>query len=216
MGRAAIARTSAVVSCTQIARHGEVNVNGCTSSMKAIVVGKLTLGVFLIQVLATAVIAAEQEKNPPGDIPDSQVFITYRSPLGLSLKVPEGWARTERVDGARFADKFNSVDLSVSTVASAPDLASVQGSEVPALVKAGQNVEPGKVESVRLKNGPAIRIRYHADSEPNPVTHRRLRLEHERYLFFHAGRQAALDLSAPQGADNVDQWQLMANSLRWN
>jgi hypothetical protein len=30
------------------------------------------------------------EKKPPGDIPDTQVFITFTSPLGFSLKVPEG------------------------------------------------------------------------------------------------------------------------------
>src|SRR5689334_2295344 len=26
------------------------------------------------------------ERNPPGDIPDTQVFVTYQSPLGFSLK----------------------------------------------------------------------------------------------------------------------------------
>jgi hypothetical protein len=162
------------------------------------------------------VFAAQQEKNPPGDIPDSQVFVSYQSPLGLSLKVPEGWARTERADGARFADKYNVVDVSVTPAAVAPSEASARSVELPALVKAGNNVEPGKVDSVTLKGGPAIRIRYKADSEPNPVTHRQLRQEHERYLFYRDGRQAALDLSAPVGADNVDQWQLMANSVRWN
>lgn len=162
------------------------------------------------------VFAAQQEKNPPGDIPDSQVFISYQSPLGLLLKVPEGWARTERDDGARFADKFNAVDLSLTQVAAAPSEASAKAIEVPTLVKVGHNVKPGKVDSVTLKGGLAIRIRYNSDSEANPVTHRQLRLEHERYLFYHDGRQAALDLSAPVGADNADQWQLMANSLRWN
>ena len=39
------------------------------------------------------------EKNPPGDIPDNQVFIEYRSPLGFKIKVPEGWARRESSDG---------------------------------------------------------------------------------------------------------------------
>ena len=33
------------------------------------------------------------EVNPPGDIPDSQAFILFKSPDGFSLKVPEGWAR---------------------------------------------------------------------------------------------------------------------------
>ena len=38
------------------------------------------------------------EKNPPGDVPDNQVFIDYRSPLGFNIKVPEGWARRETSD----------------------------------------------------------------------------------------------------------------------
>lgn len=183
---------------------------------------RLAFGQSLTAVLVTfclsfsSVFAAQQEKNPPGDIPDSQVFVSYPSPLGLLLKVPEGWARTEREDGAHFADKFDAVDLSVTSVAVAPTEASARTVEMPALVKAGNNVEAGKVDSVRLEGGPAIRIRYTSDSQANPVTHRQLRLEHERYLFYHNGRQAALDLSAPVGADNVDQWRLMANSLRWN
>ncbi|MFW0754207.1 hypothetical protein ACN1C3_05565 [Pseudomonas sp. H11T01] len=190
---------------------------GCIRRFPRLAIGQsLTAIIVAVCLSSSAVFAAQQEKNPPGDIPDSQVFVTYPSPLGLSLKVPEGWARTERDDGARFADKFNAVDLSVTQVAAAPSVESAKAVEVPALVKAGNKVEPGKVDSVTLKGGPAIRIRYNSDSEPNPVTHRQLRLEHERYLFYHDGRQAALDLWAPVGADNADQWRLMANSLRWN
>ncbi|RZI37844.1 hypothetical protein EGT07_37230, partial [Herbaspirillum sp. HC18] len=56
-----------------------------------------------------------KEKNPLGDIQDSQVFITYKSPLGFSLKVPEGWSRTERTAGVRFADKYGTIDVAIST-----------------------------------------------------------------------------------------------------
>ena len=49
---------------------------------------------------ALPVAAAEQplvpEKNPPGDIPDSQVFVTFTSPLGFEVKAPEGWSRQGR------------------------------------------------------------------------------------------------------------------------
>jgi hypothetical protein len=41
-------------------------------------------------------------------------------------------------------------------------------------------------------------------------------LENNRYLFYRAGHEAALTLSAPAGADNADQWQVMAKSFRWN
>ena len=54
------------------------------------------------------------ETNPPGDIPDSQAFVTYTSPAGFSLKVPEGWALTQRPDGASFADKYGSIDISLA------------------------------------------------------------------------------------------------------
>src|SRR5690349_5289162 len=59
-------------------------------------------------------IAIAPEKNPPGDIPDNQVFVPHQSPLGFSIKVPEGWSRVERADGARFSDKYNIIDLAVS------------------------------------------------------------------------------------------------------
>src|SRR3979490_163980 len=65
--------------------------------------------------------AAEQplkpEKNPPGDIPDNQVFIDYSSPLGFALKVPEGWARQDLPDGAAFADKYGRITVAQSAAA---------------------------------------------------------------------------------------------------
>src|SRR5262249_56980354 len=72
------------------------------------------------------------EVNPPGDIPDSQVFVTYASPAGFSIKVPEGWARTERSDGAHFADKYGRVDISVAPAASAPTAERVRKGEAAA------------------------------------------------------------------------------------
>src|SRR5262245_40523704 len=70
------------------------------------------------------VLAAEQavpaEKNPPGDIPDTQVFIDYASPAGFAMKVPEGWARTDRADGASFVDKLDGVVLTITKADAAP------------------------------------------------------------------------------------------------
>src|SRR5258708_38813598 len=84
-------------------------------------------------VLATTGQAATPEKNPPGDIPDTQVFVTYQSPAGFSLKVPEGWARTERRDGTRFADKYNVVEISVAPAPSAPTVSAVTAREAAEL-----------------------------------------------------------------------------------
>ena len=158
--------------------------------------------------------AVAPEKNPPGDIPDSQVFVDYPSPLGFTLKVPEGWSRTDAPTGASFADKYNTVTVSVAPVDKEPT-ADINDPAVANLVSAGHAVKVTAVKSVKLKAGPAIQIVYAANSDRNAVTNKQIRLEGNRYLFFKDGKLATLDLTAPLGADNVDQWQLMANSFRW-
>ena len=160
-------------------------------------------------------LAVAPEANPPGDIPDTQVFVSYTSPLGFSLKVPEGWARTERPDGARFADKYNALDVTVAPAVQAPTIASVKGGEAANLVKGGRAVKIESVSQMTLHAGSAFLIVYTSNSEPNPVTNKQLRLRGDRYLIYRSGRLATVDLSAPLGADNVDQWKLISNSFRW-
>ena len=158
--------------------------------------------------------AVAPEKNPPGDIPDDQVFIDYVSPKGFTLKVPEGWARTDKPDGVSFADKYGRIDVDVTT-APAPTAASVKTGEAAALEKNGHAVKIGSIKVVSLPSGPAVRIVYTANSEPNAVTGKQIRLENERTLIAHNGQVAAVTFAAPAGADNVDQWTLMAQSFRW-
>ncbi|MFM0197843.1 hypothetical protein PQQ65_32615 [Paraburkholderia strydomiana] len=171
------------------------------------------------QIMAPPAMAAERpavpEKNPPGDIPDTQVFVTYTSPSGFSLKVPEGWARTDHHDGASFSDKYNALSVTVAPAASAPTATSVAGHEAADLVKTGRAVKIEAIRKVMLRSGPALLIVYTSSSEPNPVTNRQLRLESNRYLIYRRDRLAILDLSAPLGADNVDQWKLMSDSFQW-
>ena len=157
----------------------------------------------------------QPEKNPPGDIPDSQVFIDYTSPLGFTLKVPEGWARSDRADGASFVDKLDGVAVTVSKADAAPTVDSAKADYVAKLEASGRAVRVSAVKQVKLPAGTAIRIVYTSNSEPNAVTNRQVRLENERYLYFKDGKLVALELYAPKGADNVDQWQLMSNSFRW-
>ena len=83
------------------------------------------------------------------------------------------------------------------------------------MITAGRAVEVTAITAVDLPGGPAIRIDYSANSEPNAVTNKPVRLEANRYLFFKGGKIAALDLYAPFGADNVDQWNLMSQSFQW-
>lgn len=176
--------------------------------------------VAVLNAAAIPAMAAERavapEKNPPGDIPDSQVFVAFKSPAGFVVKVPEGWARTERKDGARFANKFNSVDIRVAASATAPTIASVKANQAVDLVKNGRAVKVTAIRSVSLPAGPAVLVVYESNSEPNQVTNKQLRLENNRYLLFKNGKLATLDLAAPLGADNVDQWKVMADSFRWS
>ena len=159
--------------------------------------------------------AIAPEKNPPGDIPDTQVFITYRSSAGYSLKVPEGWARSEKGPNVRFVDKLDAVQVTLSPAPGQVDLNWVKTAYLPALAKQGRAVKVGKVRRVTLPGGRAFRIAYADNSAPSPVTGKQVRLEHNLYLFERGGKLAALNLSAPYGADNVDQWRLMSRSFGW-
>lgn len=148
------------------------------------------------------------ETNPPGDIPDSQVFVAYVAPAGYSLAVPEGWTRTEQGDGVRFADKYGIVAVALRPSGAGDTDPAAAMSDVPG----AQVVKSG---TAKLSSGPALKVRYLANSAPNAVTGRIILLEHDRYVIPGPTRTAILDLAAPAGADNVDQWRLISNSFRW-
>ncbi|MGH7079015.1 MAG: hypothetical protein ACREFU_13060 [Acetobacteraceae bacterium] len=154
--------------------------------------------------------------HPPGDIPDTQVFITYHSPLGFSIKTPEGWARRSTAAGVGFRSQYDAMAISVGSAAAPPTAASARDNQAAALMKSPAAVLISKVEAVGTPAGPAVRIVYASNSAPNPVTGKAIRLEDEQYLFWDNGRLATLTLSAPYGADNVDQWRLISRSFRWH
>ncbi|HKN30339.1 MAG TPA: hypothetical protein VJY34_21655 [Roseiarcus sp.] len=153
--------------------------------------------------------------NPPGDIPDNQVFVTYASPLGFSLKTPEGWSRKDGSDGVSFFDKYGRIEVTISRDATAPTLATVKTGEAAELERNGRAVKIDAVKAATLPSGPAVRIDFTSNSEPNAVTGKKLRLENQRYLIARAGKLARLTFSAPAGADNADQWKLMSDSFAW-
>ena len=104
--------------------------------------------------------AAEQPvkpgRNPPGDIPDNQVFIDYISPLGFSLKVPEGWARRDLPDGVSFADKYGRVTATQTVAPKMPSLEEAKQTLVPDLEKNSRAVKVAAVKPIMLPAGPAI------------------------------------------------------------
>ena len=58
-------------------------------------------------------------------------------------------------------------------------------------------------------------ITYRADADPDPVTGKVVHDDVERYEFWKAGKTVILALSGPQGADNVDPWRIVTDSLAW-
>src|SRR5260370_23862626 len=119
--------------------------------------------------------AVAPEKNPPGDIPDNQVFITYAAPQGFSLKVPEGWARTDKPDGVSFADKYGTIEVSVASATSPLTVASVRFSEGAEPARKGHAIKIGSVKETKLPGGPAVVITFTSNSAPNAVTGRQIR-----------------------------------------
>jgi hypothetical protein len=161
--------------------------------------------------------AVAPEKNPPGDIPDTQVFITYKPPSNLySIKAPEGWARTESGAIVKFVDKFDGEQIVIDKATAAPVVESIKKEQVPALEKAGRAVKVSNVQSKKMPGGlTAICVVYTSNSEPDPVTSKQVRLDNETYYFYSGGEIASLTLWAPMGADNVDQWKLISESFKW-
>ncbi len=155
------------------------------------------------------------ETNPAGDIPDNQVYVPFTPPGGgFSVKVPEGWARSRTGTATTFTDKLNSIRIETRQAAAAPTVASATR-ELPTIKATAHGFVPGKVTAVGRKAGQAVRITYRADSAPDPVTGKTVADAVERYEFWHSGRTVVLTLSGPTGADNVDPWKLVSDSLRW-
>jgi hypothetical protein len=156
------------------------------------------------------------EKSPPGDIPDNQAYVAYAPPrAGYSVKVPEGWSRSTASGATTFTDKLNSITMQTRPAASAMSVADATRRDVPKLAHATRGFRAGRVSTVHRHAGDAIRITYTARGAASPVTGRAVTDAVERYVFFHRGRDLILTLSGPKGADNVDPWRIITDSLRW-
>lgn len=151
----------------------------------------------------------------PGDIPDDQVFVTFPSSDGsYSIDVPEGWARSEQDGIVTFTDKYNSVSVQSSTAASAPTVQSVTDAGL-ADVSTDPTFHLTDVSPVTRTAGDGILATFEIGSTPNDVTGKSALLAVERYVFFHDGNEVVLTLSGAKGADNVDPWKIVSDSLTW-
>ena len=159
---------------------------------------------------------AKTESNPPGDIPDNQVYVPFTAPNGrVSVKVPEGWARSTTGTVTQFTDKLNRIEIAPSTSGSAPTVASVTSTDVPNLKSSVPNFKFSKITTDRRAGSTVVVVRYEGDSPQDPVTGKVVRDAFERYVYYHGGHRLDLTLSGPTNADNVDPWRIVSDSVRW-
>ena len=154
--------------------------------------------------------AKAPEVSPAGDIPDNQAYVPYALPgAGVTVKVPEGWSRSSAGGAVTFTDKLNAIRVQSAPAQAAPTVGAVRRTEQS---RVGAAV---RVSSVRRRAGTAIRATYLADAKANAVTGKAGKDAVERYVFFHRGRDVILTLSGPKGADNVDPWKIVTDSVRF-
>jgi hypothetical protein len=154
------------------------------------------------------------ESSPPGDIPDSTQFVSY-SGAGYHLQVPEGWARKVKGNSVTFTDKLTTISVDVVSASNARTPDTVRRIDEPKLKRSLRAFEEIKVEPAKLPGGTSVLLRYRANSSPNDVTGRSVRLEVDLFEIYNSGKLALLSLSAPAGSDNVDVWRLVSNSFRF-
>ncbi|MEU8975367.1 hypothetical protein AB0D11_40160 [Streptomyces monashensis] len=157
---------------------------------------------------------APTESNPPGDIPDNQVYVPFHG-SGFTVKVPEGWARTEKGGSTVFTDKLNSVQIEPSTQSVAPTVSEVTNAVLPRLRAQVPKFAAPKVSEVTRHAGRVVLVTYQGDSAKDPVTGKVVRDAFERYAFQRSGHEVDLTLSGPVNADNVDPWRTISDSFAW-
>ncbi|MDQ1438537.1 MAG: hypothetical protein QOK43_2166 [Acidimicrobiaceae bacterium] len=157
-----------------------------------------------------------KETSPPGDIPDNQAFVLYSPPSGgYSIKVPEGWARTDEQQAVTFTDKFNAVRVELTPASQAPTVESARAAEVPPLAATVPCFRAGNVSTATRRAGTAVVVTYQADGPSDPVTGKAVREDVERFEFWRNGTEAVITLSGPAGSDNVDPWRIVTDSFAW-
>ena len=165
---------------------------------------------------AGTTVASAPENNPAGDSPDNQVFVPFAAPEGqFTVSVPEGWARTTEGSATVFTDKLNTVRIEAHPRPAAATTESISTGELPRIKSSTPGFQPGTVSTVQRKAGEVILLTYRGTAPTNPVTGKTSEDAVERYAYWHAGQEVILTLSGPVGADNVDPWRVITDSLTW-
>jgi hypothetical protein len=163
---------------------------------------------------STTSVTIAPETNTPGDIPDTTAYVPFSSTAGgYTFSHPEGWAQTAQGSTVTFTDKYNGVVVSVRPGTTAPTVADARVSEIPMLTSSQPAFALTSISPATLPAGSGVLIVYRRNSPPDPVTGRSVRQEVHRFLIFAGGHVVAMDLFGAVGADNVDPYAKMSQSL---
>jgi hypothetical protein len=162
----------------------------------------------------SSALTAEAQQAAAGDIPDNQVFLTYRNAReGYAIQYPEGWAQRGSPARVTFRDKNNLVRIEVLK---GPRVTVARVSaEMRDLKQGTHSFRFGRPIGLAVNGKQVVKVVYTTVSVPNPVTGKRVTLVVDRYYVPGPGRHAVVDLGTPKGVDNVDAYKLMIESFRW-
>jgi hypothetical protein len=154
------------------------------------------------------------ESNPPGDIPDNIAFVLYtNAAAGYSFTHPEGWGEQENGAAVTFTDKLNGISADTASIPTPLDEPTARTQEVPRLSASEGAFQLVSVAPVSVPAGNGVLIVYRRNAAPDPVTGRQVRAEVQEYLISNGASSVRLALFGPVGADNVDAYRTIAQSL---
>jgi hypothetical protein len=158
--------------------------------------------------------ATEAQSAATGDIPDNQVFLTFKNTAaGYSIKYPEGWSQKGGGSDVTISDKQNTIHAVVAS-GPAPTVASVKA-ELAKLKSSDPTIKLSSPQQLTMKGVPVIKVTYTRLGTPDPVTGKRLQIITDRYEYARTGKRAVLDLGTPKGVDNVDAYRMISQSFTW-
>jgi hypothetical protein len=159
-------------------------------------------------------LTAEAQQTAAGDIPDNQVFLTFRNTAeGYSIEYPEGWAQRGSAARVTFQDKNNLARIEVAKGSGAAVVGAT--ADMNRLRQKTPSLRFDAPTQMPVSGKPLLKVVYSTESAPNPVTGKRVKLVVDRYYVPGSGKHAVVDLGTPQGVDNVDAYRLMIESFRW-
>lgn len=131
------------------------------------------------------------------------------------MSIPQGWARSAANGVGVFTDTLDAVRLQAAPAAATATEATVKVSEIPPLLASDPTAKVDAITTVSRTSGPVIETTYTRDNALNAVTGKAGRDAAERHDFFHNGATPVVTLAGPVGADNVDPWRTITDSVSW-